>query len=63
MLDLMLPAAASPSPLPRSAGVDEIKVLIDVWTCIRQALVASVGSLEFIFALPCMPKTQLPGFS
>lgn len=49
MLEL-LPAAVSPSPLPIPAGVDAIKALIDVWTRIGQALVASVGSLAFIFA-------------
>ena len=48
MLDLF--TATTPSPLPIPAGVDQIKALIDVWTRIGQALVASVGSLAFIFA-------------
>ena len=50
MLDLLSVARLSPAPLPIPAGVDEIKALIDVWTRIGQALVASVGSLAFIFA-------------
>jgi hypothetical protein len=50
VLDLILAAPSSPTPLPIPAGVDEIKALIDVWTRIGQALVASVGSLAFIFA-------------
>jgi hypothetical protein len=48
-------AAATPPPMPK--GVDEIKLLIETWTRIGQALVASVGSLAFIFALACMPLT------
>jgi len=31
-------------------GVDEIKLLIETWTRIGQALVASIGALAFIFA-------------
>jgi hypothetical protein len=50
MLDLLLVAPPSPSPIPIPAGVDEIKALIDLWTRIGQALVASVGALAFIFA-------------
>ena len=52
MLDLFISAASSPPPMPK--GVDEIKLLIETWTRIGQALVASVGSLAFIFALACM---------
>ena len=48
MLDLFMVAAATPPPMPK--GVDEIKLLIETWTRIGQALVASVGSLAFIFA-------------
>ncbi len=54
MLDLFSIPSLTPSPLPIPAGVDEIKALIDVWTRIGQALVASVGSLAFIFALACL---------
>ena len=50
MLDLFSISSLTPSPLPIPAGVDEIKALIDVWTRIGQALVASVGSLAFILA-------------
>ena len=35
-------------------GVEDIKLLIETWTRIGQALVASVGSLAFIFALACI---------
>jgi len=48
--DLFLPFAAPPSPLPIPVGVDEIKTVIDVWTRIGQALVASIGTLAFICA-------------
>jgi hypothetical protein len=51
VLDLFVAAAASPPPMPK--GVDDIKLLIDTWTHIGQALVASVGALAFIFALLC----------
>jgi hypothetical protein len=51
VLDLFTVAVASPPPMPK--GVDDIKALIDVWTHIGQALVASVGSLAFIFAFLC----------
>ena len=43
MLDLFVAAASTPPPMPK--GVDEIKLLIETWTRIGQALVASVGSL------------------
>jgi hypothetical protein len=48
--DLLLAASSSPSPIPIPQAVDDIKALIDVWTRIGQALVASVGALAFIFA-------------
>jgi hypothetical protein len=50
VLDLFSISSLTPSPLPIPAGVDEIKTVIDVWTRIGQALVASVGSLAFICA-------------
>jgi hypothetical protein len=52
VLDLFVAVASTPPPVPK--GVDEIKLLIETWTRIGQALVASVGSLAFIFALACM---------
>jgi hypothetical protein len=51
VLDLFVAVASSPPPMPK--GVNEIKLLIETWTRIGQALVASVGSLAFIFALAC----------
>jgi hypothetical protein len=50
VLDLFLAVAAAPSPTPLPKGVGEIQILIETWTHIGQALVASVGSLAFIFA-------------
>ena len=35
-------------------GVEDIRLRIETWTRIGQALVASVGSLAFIFALLCI---------
>ena len=55
MLDQFLVAVASASPPPMPKGVEDIKLLIETWTRIGQALVASVGSLAFIFALACIP--------
>jgi uncharacterized membrane protein len=48
LLILSIVSAAPAPPMPK--GVDEIKLLIETWTRIGQALVASVGSLAFIFA-------------
>ena len=55
MLDQFLVAVASASLAPMPKGVEDIKLLIETWTRIGQALVASVGSLAFIFAFLCMP--------
>jgi uncharacterized membrane protein len=49
MLDLFLAVAPSPTP-PIPQGVYQIMDVVDLWTRIGQALVASVGSLAFIFA-------------
>jgi hypothetical protein len=55
VLDLFVVAASTPPPMPK--GVEDIKLLIETWTRIGQALVASVGSLAFIFAFPWVPLT------
>ena len=47
-LSLLSIVSAAPPPMPK--GVEDIKLLIETWTRIGQALVASVGSLAFIFA-------------
>ena len=51
---LFLSIVSAPTPLPMPKGVDEINLLIETWTRIGRALVASVGSLAFIFAFACV---------
>ncbi|GAC1649313.1 MAG: hypothetical protein PVS2B1_23430 [Candidatus Dormibacteraceae bacterium] len=57
-LTLIISIVSAPPAPPMPKDVDEIRLLIDTWTRIGQELVASVGSLVFIFALACISKTQ-----